>query len=50
MDAHQESNGKLHVLVNNSGTNWAEDMATYPLQAFDKVLGLNVKVRGGWVW
>ena len=31
------------MLVNNSGTNWAEAMETYPLKAFDKVLGLNVR-------
>ena len=28
----QAEGGKLHVLVNNSGTNWAEAMETYPLQ------------------
>lgn len=34
--------GKLHVLVNNSGTNWAEPLASYPLKAWRKVMELNV--------
>ena len=33
----------LHLLVNNSGTNWAEDVSTYPMKAWDKVYALNVK-------
>jgi len=32
------------VLVNNSGTNWAEAIEGFPLEAFDKVMALNVKV------
>jgi NAD(P)-dependent dehydrogenase (short-subunit alcohol dehydrogenase family) len=43
----QAEGGKLHVLVNNSGTNWAEALETFPLQAFDKVMALNVKVKEG---
>lgn len=31
------------MLVNNSGTNWAEAMENYSLKAFDKVMGLNVR-------
>lgn len=34
--------GVLHVLVNNSGTNWAEPFATYSPDAFEKVMRLNV--------
>lgn len=33
----------LDILVNNSGTNWAEDISTYPDSAFDKLWALNVK-------
>ena len=33
----------LHILVNNAGANWGEDIATFPGAAWDKVLGLNVK-------
>ncbi|KAF9103078.1 hypothetical protein BGX27_010743 [Mortierella sp. AM989] len=34
---------KLHVLVNNAGANWGEAIATYPDQAFEKVMNLNLK-------
>jgi len=34
--------GKLNVLVNNSGTNWSEAVDTYPIEAFDKVMKTNV--------
>jgi len=34
---------KIDILVNNSGNNWAEPLATYPEKAFDRVFGLNVK-------
>jgi len=43
----KEQGGKLHVLINNSGTNWAEPLTEYPLTAFDKVWSVNVKVRCG---
>lgn len=33
----------LHILVNNAGANWGAPMAEYPDDAWDKVLGLNVK-------
>lgn len=36
------AHGKLHVLVNNSGTNWSEPLATYPIKAWRKVMDLNV--------
>ncbi|KAF2119340.1 hypothetical protein BDV96DRAFT_642371 [Lophiotrema nucula] len=35
--------GKLHVLVNNSGSNWGESYDTYPSAAWDRVLTLNLK-------
>jgi NAD(P)-dependent dehydrogenase (short-subunit alcohol dehydrogenase family) len=34
---------KLHILVNNAGTNWGAPMNEYPDDAWDKVLALNVK-------
>ena len=34
---------KLHVLINNAGTNWAAPVDSYPLSAFDKVLALNLQ-------
>jgi NAD(P)-dependent dehydrogenase (short-subunit alcohol dehydrogenase family) len=34
---------EVHILVNNAGTNWAEDIATYPVEGFDKVMALNVR-------
>jgi NAD(P)-dependent dehydrogenase (short-subunit alcohol dehydrogenase family) len=33
----------LDVLVNNAGTNWGESFDTFPDQAWDKVLNLNLK-------
>lgn len=33
----------LHVLVNNSGANWAEDLEAYPDSAFTKVFTLNLQ-------
>ncbi|KIJ45666.1 hypothetical protein M422DRAFT_59815 [Sphaerobolus stellatus SS14] len=33
----------LHVLVNNAGANWGEDIDEYPDSAFTKVLTLNVQ-------
>ncbi|KAF2742349.1 NAD(P)-binding protein [Sporormia fimetaria CBS 119925] len=35
--------GKLHILVNNSGSNWGESYDTYPSAAWDRVLNLNLK-------
>ena len=34
---------RVHVLVNNSGTNWNEDLRTHPSAAFAKVLALNLQ-------
>ncbi len=33
----------LNILVNNAGANWGAPLADYPDDAWDKVLGLNVK-------
>ena len=35
--------GRLDILVNNAGANWASPMAEFPSDAWDKVLGLNVR-------
>lgn len=40
----EQQEGKLHVLINNSGTNWAEDITTYPSKAFQKLFAVNVQV------
>ena len=37
-----EKEGKLHILINNAGTNWGEVFEKYPDEAFEKVLHLNV--------
>jgi NAD(P)-dependent dehydrogenase (short-subunit alcohol dehydrogenase family) len=34
---------KLHILVNNAGATWGADFDSFPPEAFDKVLTLNVK-------
>jgi NAD(P)-dependent dehydrogenase (short-subunit alcohol dehydrogenase family) len=34
---------KLHVLVNNAAAVWAAPLEDYPAEAWDKVLGVNVK-------
>lgn len=35
--------GRLHVLVNNAGTNWGGAVDTYPSAAFDKLMAVNVR-------
>ena len=37
-----EREPEVHVLINNAGAMWGEDIATYPASAFNKILGLNV--------
>jgi NAD(P)-dependent dehydrogenase (short-subunit alcohol dehydrogenase family) len=37
-----EQEDKLHILINNAGTNWGEIFEKYPDEAFEKVLHLNV--------
>jgi NAD(P)-dependent dehydrogenase (short-subunit alcohol dehydrogenase family) len=34
---------KLHILVNNAGATWGAPKEEYPMEAFDKVFGINVK-------
>lgn len=34
--------GTLDILINNAGTSWGEDLATFPLEGFEKVLQVNV--------
>jgi NAD(P)-dependent dehydrogenase (short-subunit alcohol dehydrogenase family) len=34
---------RIHVLVNNAGALWAEQLADYPEEGWDKVFNLNVK-------
>jgi NAD(P)-dependent dehydrogenase (short-subunit alcohol dehydrogenase family) len=38
-----EQHEAVHVLVNNAGATWGEDIASYPEDGFDKVLDVNVK-------
>lgn len=38
-----EREDRLHILVNNAGTNWGEPLDTFPESAWDKVLDLNLK-------
>ncbi len=38
-----DANEKIHILVNNAGTNWAESIDSYPENAFDKLMALNTK-------
>uniref|UniRef100_A0A6B2LEF9 Uncharacterized protein n=1 Tax=Arcella intermedia TaxID=1963864 RepID=A0A6B2LEF9_9EUKA len=39
----QKKESKVHVLVNNSGNNWAAPLDTFPESGFDKVMNLNLK-------
>jgi NAD(P)-dependent dehydrogenase (short-subunit alcohol dehydrogenase family) len=41
--ANQDCPTELDVLINNSGSNWAEPYDTYPSAAWDRVLNLNLK-------
>jgi NAD(P)-dependent dehydrogenase (short-subunit alcohol dehydrogenase family) len=34
---------RVHVLVNNAGTNWSAPLAEFPASAWDKVVDLNLK-------
>lgn len=42
LEISRKTDGKLHILVNNSGTNWSAPLVKYPKKAFEKVLELNV--------
>ncbi|KAK4683521.1 hypothetical protein P7C73_g6727, partial [Tremellales sp. Uapishka_1] len=39
----EKREGKLNVLINNSGATWGDALETYPDQAFTKLLNLNVQ-------
>ncbi len=38
-----EREDRLHILVNNAVASWGAPLEEYPLEAFDKVLNINVK-------
>ena len=35
--------GRIDILVNNAGATWGAPMESYPLQAWDKVMNLNIR-------
>ncbi|CAG8590013.1 1075_t:CDS:2 [Funneliformis caledonium] len=39
----KERDGKLHILINNAGASWGAPIASYPDEAFEKIMNLNVK-------
>lgn len=41
LDTVQKAEGKLHVLVNNSGTNFSAPLGKYPPEMFEKVMQVN---------
>ena len=43
VEALQQREGKLHVLVNNAGVTWGAGFDQYPAEAWDKIQNLNVK-------
>jgi len=42
LQALNEKEDKLHILINNAGTTWADVFEKYPDEAFDKLLSVNV--------
>ncbi len=42
LQALGQKEDKLHILINNAGTNWGGEFDKYPDEAFEKVLHLNV--------
>jgi len=38
-----EREDRLHILVNNAGATWGAPLEGYPLDAFDKLLNINIK-------
>lgn len=43
VNAIQEKEGKLNILVNNAGVTWGAPLEDYPAEAWDKIQNLNVK-------
>jgi NAD(P)-dependent dehydrogenase (short-subunit alcohol dehydrogenase family) len=41
--AVRQQEPKLHILVNNAGVTWGAAFDEYPVEAFDRVLGLNLR-------
>jgi len=42
LQAFSGKEDKLHILINNAGTTWADSFEKYPDEAFDKLLNVNV--------
>ncbi len=42
LDHIRAADGKLDILINNAGTAWGGSFDDYPIEAFDKVMQLNV--------
>jgi len=38
----QQHESKLDILINNAGTSWGDEYETYPLEAFNKLMNINV--------
>lgn len=43
VDAVQQKESELHILVNNAGAAWGEPIETYPESGWDRTMDLNVK-------
>jgi gluconate 5-dehydrogenase len=43
VDATMQRLGRIHILVNNAGATWGAPAEDYPLEAWDKVMNLNVR-------
>lgn len=42
-DAALEKLGRIDILINNAGTSWGAPAEDYPVEAWDKVFGLNMR-------
>lgn len=43
VEAALERSGRIDILVNNAGTTWGAAAESHPLEAWDKVMGLNTR-------